>query len=81
MGKNMRRLASTALFWILLVIIFFYLVFPFYWAVNSSLKTEAQLQMTPATMVPVHPAEKPQPTLAIIQLFGNSTFARGWPTA
>ena len=28
------------------------MLFPFYWAINSSLKTEAQLQMTPATFIP-----------------------------
>jgi trehalose/maltose transport system permease protein len=32
------------------------LLFPFYWAINSSLKTEAQLRMTPATFVPRDPA-------------------------
>jgi len=40
-------------FWILIILIFFYMLFPFYWAVNSSLKSEAQLQMTPATLLPV----------------------------
>ena len=79
MGKSGGNLASTALFWVLLVIIFFYLVFPFYWAVNSSLKTEAQLQMTPTAMVPVHPTERSlRPTLAnYAAVLGNSTFARG----
>jgi trehalose/maltose transport system permease protein len=32
-----------------------FLLFPFYWAINSSLKTEAQLQMTPATFIPRDP--------------------------
>lgn len=43
------------LFYVVIFIIGFYMLFPFYWAVNSSLKTEAQLQMTPATLVPIHP--------------------------
>ena len=33
-----------------------WMLFPFYWMVNSALKTEAQLQMTPATFVPRDPA-------------------------
>ncbi|NMB12897.1 MAG: carbohydrate ABC transporter permease [Firmicutes bacterium] len=79
MSKKARDSVSTVVFWTLLVIIFFYLVFPFYWAINSSLKTEAQLQMTPATMVPVHPAQKTlAPTLAnYAAVLGNPTFARG----
>jgi trehalose/maltose transport system permease protein len=32
-----------------------YLLFPFYWAINSSLKSEPQLQMTPATFLPRDP--------------------------
>jgi trehalose/maltose transport system permease protein len=32
-----------------------YMLFPFYWAINSSLKTENQLQMTPATFIPRSP--------------------------
>ena len=36
-------------FYLLLALIAFYLVFPFYWAINSSLKTESQLAMTPTT--------------------------------
>lgn len=42
-------------FWFLIVLIAIFLLFPFYWAINSSLKTEAQLRMTPATFVPRDP--------------------------
>ena len=42
-------------FWALIVLIAVFLLFPFYWAINSSLKTEAQLQMTPATFIPRDP--------------------------
>lgn len=42
-------------FFALLGLIIFYMLFPFYWALNSSLKTENQLQMTPATMIPRDP--------------------------
>lgn len=42
-------------FWIILAIICIYILFPFYWTVNSSMKTEAQLQMMPATFLPRDP--------------------------
>jgi trehalose/maltose transport system permease protein len=79
MNRTLRNVVSTGLFWVILAIIFVYLVFPFYWAINSSLKTEAQLQMTPATMVPVHPNRGTlAPTLANYRaVLGNPTFARG----
>lgn len=79
MNRTLRNVVSTGLFWIILAIIFVYLVFPFYWAINSSLKTEAQLQMTPATMVPSHPVRRTlAPTLANYRaVLGNPTFARG----
>jgi trehalose/maltose transport system permease protein len=32
-----------------------WMIFPFYWMINSALKSEAQLQMTPATFVPRDP--------------------------
>ena len=35
-----------------------YLLFPFYWAVNSSLKNENQLMMTPTTFIPRDPVTK-----------------------
>ena len=47
-GKAIRGI----MFWLLILFIFVYLVFPFYWALNSSLKTEAELQRTPATFWP-----------------------------
>jgi trehalose/maltose transport system permease protein len=43
-------------FWLLIVLIAIFLLFPFYWAINSSLKSEPQLRMTPATFIPRDPA-------------------------
>ena len=54
----MMDIAKKVGFVVLLAIIFVYLIFPFYWAINSSLKTEAQLQMTPATFIPRTPDTK-----------------------
>lgn len=47
-----RRRFSKTVFYILIVFIFIYLLFPFYWAVNSSLKDENQLMQSPATFIP-----------------------------
>ncbi len=43
---------TRVLFWVIVAIIFIYLIFPFYWAINSSLKTENELFRTPATFWP-----------------------------
>jgi trehalose/maltose transport system permease protein len=59
-------------FWTLIVFIFVYMLFPFYWALNSSLKTEAELQKTPATFWP----EKPVLT-NYKAIFQNDKFTRG----
>ncbi len=60
-------------------VIVFYLFFPFYWAVNSSLKSEAQLMMTPTTFVPRHPTTMEfAPTLRNYQaVFSHPQFIRG----
>jgi trehalose/maltose transport system permease protein len=52
MNGKISQFIGRIPFWLLLLIIFIYLVFPFYWALNSSLKTEAELQQTPATFWP-----------------------------
>lgn len=55
MSKEQSTIISKVLFYIVIALIAIYLLFPFYWAINSSLKTEAQLQMTPATFLPRSP--------------------------
>ncbi len=55
MSRESADLIKKTLFYLVLLVIVFYLLFPFYWAVNSSLKTEPQLSMTPATFVPRDP--------------------------
>lgn len=70
---------NRILFWIVVAIIFVYLVFPFYWMINSALKSEAQLQMTPASFVPVNPTTGAfAPTfINFIAVFENAAFLRG----
>ncbi len=74
-GFNWKRIG----FWILIILIAIFLLFPFYWAINSSLKSEPQLRMTPATFIPR------DPTTGDISLywknygavFQNESFLRG----
>ena len=47
--------AGRFFFWLFVAVIFIYLMFPFYWAVVSALKTEAELFRTPATLWPTNP--------------------------
>ena len=72
MNKGLKYTVSRILFWILIIIIFVYLVFPFYWTINSSLKTESELQQTPATFVPEEPTM--QNYFAVLR---NDRFLRG----
>lgn len=54
--RRRKKVWTRIGFWVLVVLIAIFLLFPFYWAINSSLKTEAQLRMTPATFIPRDPA-------------------------
>ena len=53
-AKTKNRI-SRILLWVLIVVMAVWMLFPFYWALNSSFKTEGQLAMTPATFVPRSP--------------------------
>jgi trehalose/maltose transport system permease protein len=55
MSKETRQVLQRIGFWILIVTIFLYLMFPFYWALVSALKTQRELIQTPATLWPVEP--------------------------
>lgn len=79
MSREMTERVNTIIFWVAVILVFVYLIFPFYWMINSSLKTEGQLQMTPATFVPRNPQ-----TLSLdatLQNYGavfqNGAFVRG----
>ena len=79
MSKEARTRLSRIGFWILYALIVVWMLFPFYWAINSSLKSEAQLQMTPATFVPRDPQTN---DLAVTlqnyaAVFRNESFLRG----
>jgi len=79
MNKNARNVLGRIFFWFLYALIVVWMLFPFYWAVNSSMKTEAQLQMTPATFVPRDP--QTNDIAVTLQNYGavfrNESFVRG----
>jgi trehalose/maltose transport system permease protein len=53
--KKRRIKPNRILFYVVIFLIAVFLLFPFYWAINSSLKTEPQLRMTPGTFIPRDP--------------------------
>jgi trehalose/maltose transport system permease protein len=74
-GKITGRIA----FWLIVAIMFVNLVFPFYWTLNTSFKTENQLMMTPATFLPRNP-ETGSIVLSFSSygaVFRNVAFVRG----
>ncbi|MFZ1401431.1 MAG: carbohydrate ABC transporter permease [Candidatus Promineifilaceae bacterium] len=79
MTKEAKHIINRILFYAVLAIVSIYLLFPFYWAINSSFKTENQLQMTPATFVPRDPATNEVSfSLRNYQgVFQNEDFGRG----
>ncbi len=72
MNKKIRYIIGRTLFWMLILFIFVYMLFPFYWALNSSLKTEGELQRTPATLWPQNPVADNYRAI-----FQNDKFTRG----
>ncbi len=55
MNRRLTKLVGRTFFWLLVVVIFVYLMFPFYWAFISALKTQPELIRTPATLWPESP--------------------------
>jgi trehalose/maltose transport system permease protein len=79
MNNRTSFVINRILFWIVVVIIFIYMLFPFYWMLNSALKSEAQLQMTPASFIPVSPTDGTfSPTFVNFRaVFENTAFLLG----
>jgi trehalose/maltose transport system permease protein len=77
--KTIPYYLGKVMFWIMILAIAVYMLFPFYWAINSSLKTENQLQMTPATFIPRSPQTlEIAPTLInYLSVFQNQNFLNG----
>jgi trehalose/maltose transport system permease protein len=78
----MTRLQGPArkiVFYLLILVMALWLIFPFYWAFNSSLKNENQLAMTPATFIPRDPTtgDISITTINYEAVFQNEAFWRG----
>ncbi len=70
--NNLLKVLGQVGFWALIIVIFIYLIFPFYWATISALKTQSELIQTPATYWPQ------EPTLRNFRaVFQNPGFLRG----
>jgi len=50
--SSLPRVIGNVLFWILILVILFYVLFPFYWAIVTSLKTPGSLFNTPVRYWP-----------------------------
>lgn len=79
MTTRTKQRISRILLWVLIFVMAIWMLFPFYWAVNSSFKTEAQLAMMPATFVPKTPVTgEVSFTLQNYEaVFNNPAFLRG----
>ncbi len=66
------RLFSRVGFSLLVLLVFVYLVFPFYWAVVSSLKDPQELFATPVTYWPRHPRWQNYLDVFTMQPFGRN---------
>lgn len=51
-GRNWGRILNRTWFWVLIAFIVLYTLFPFYWAIVSSLKTSQEVVQTPPTFWP-----------------------------
>ena len=72
MNKGASKVVGNVFFWLLIIVIFIYLMFPFYWAIVSALKTENELIRTPATYLPQNPTLR-----NFAAVFRNEDFLRG----
>ncbi len=71
MSRRRSSLIGRILFWVLVVGILVYLMFPFYWAFISALKTQSELIRTPATLWPDSPT-----FVNFRSVFSNDRFLR-----
>jgi trehalose/maltose transport system permease protein len=71
MNKKATRIIRDVLFWIIIIFIVLYTLFPFYWAIVSSLTPASQLFSTPVRYFPQNPT-----TQAYVSVFNNPMFLR-----
>ena len=66
-----RYLLRRVPFWLVLVIIIVYLLFPFYWAVRTSITPDSEMYLTPVHYFPSNPTLRNYG-----DVFGNNTFLK-----
>lgn len=66
--SNLKHTLGRIGFWALIVLILIYTLFPFYWAISSSLKSEREVFGT-ATLIPINPT-----TINYESVFSNNQF-------
>jgi trehalose/maltose transport system permease protein len=79
MTSKTKQRINRILLWVLIVVMAVWMLFPFYWAINSSFKSEAMLAMTPTTFIPREPVTGKDPTLYLRNyeaVFTNEAFLR-----
>lgn len=70
-GRMIGKVVGNLLFWALILLIIFYTLFPFYWAVVSSITPSNQLFSTPVRYFPMNPTLSSYRTV-----FSNPDFMR-----
>ncbi|HRN18013.1 MAG: carbohydrate ABC transporter permease [Trueperaceae bacterium] len=69
--RALQRAVGRFFFWLLIIVLFVYLMFPFYWALVSALKSQAELIQPPATLWPAKPV-----LTNFRSVLSNDTFVR-----
>ena len=52
MTTKTKQRINRILLWVLIIFMAIWMLFPFYWAINSSFKSEGMLAMTPTATTP-----------------------------
>jgi trehalose/maltose transport system permease protein len=80
-SRRRSNVLGRVLFYVLLVVIAFYLLFPFYWALRSSITPDDALFKTPIQYFPQHPTLKHYQEVfdshQFIRALGNSALVAG----
>lgn len=79
MSNKTKQRINRFLLWVLIILIAVWMLFPFYWAINSSFKSERMLAMTPTTFIPRDPVTQEVSffTRNYEAVFTNQAFLRG----
>lgn len=79
MSTKTKQRINRFLLWVLIMLMAVWMLFPFYWAINSSFKSEGMLAMMPTTFIPRDPVTQEVSffTRNYEAVFTNQAFLRG----